>query len=251
MFHLYEQPEPQLAGILRSCVTVSNQMTQTVRYECAKCDSLFTSRVYLHQHEASVHNRLLHCPFCAALFSNKADFRVHVSAHTEKRYLPCAMCKKVFHDVAEYTTHARLHREPFLHRCDRCDGLFAQLSGLRAHEAAHATAAKFVHTIPGRSKRMSAFSGRGDGGSECAGLPVACQTAAASEAGPSTSRCAQKENLGAKSPAQRKRKREERDSRGELNSSLRNYVIVGGGRPFGFGWRPKSRIIGLWARLLN
>lgn len=139
-------------GVLQNTQTRS-QLTQTVRYDCSKCDSFFTTRLYLHQHESTAHNRIFHCPFCEALFSNKDDFGVHLIAHTEKKHLPCSFCKKVFHDVDEYATHVKLHTEPFMYKCDKCSAMFSQLSKLRTHSAAHVNR-KFIHTIPKFSKRL-------------------------------------------------------------------------------------------------
>lgn len=146
MYQYFDVDENGLADIPPNYSLVSHQQTQTVRYECSKCDSLFTSRIFLHHHEASVHNQMFLCPFCPVLFSNKPDFRVHVEAHSEKKYLPCAFCKKVFNQVDEYAAHLKEHREPFMFPCDKCPALFGQYSKLRAHHAVHVQK-KFIHNI--------------------------------------------------------------------------------------------------------
>lgn len=152
MFNYYHaEPTAQFATFQNTPLMVCKQI-QTIRYDCAKCDSIFTSRLYLHHHEASAHNRIFHCPFCESLFSNKADYATHVIAHKEKRILNCAFCRKVFYDVDEYAIHTKLHTEPFMYKCDKCSAMFSQLSKLRTHSAIHVNR-KFFHTVTKFKKR--------------------------------------------------------------------------------------------------
>lgn len=130
--------------------SISDRPTQTIRYTCSKCDSLFTSRKHLHAHELGVHNHLFHCPFCPILFSNKADFRTHVLAHAE-RYLPCASCNQVFYEEDKLRAHMKEHEAPMF-PCDRCDAWFNQYSLLRKHHKEFHVHKKFVHDIPEVSK---------------------------------------------------------------------------------------------------
>ncbi len=122
---------------------IRDRATQTIRYDCTKCDSRFSSKMYLYHHEAS-HQTIFACPFRCALFSNKPDFQRHVRSHTEKRYLPCSKCNKTFTDVTEYVSHVKEHTEKPMINCPYCTAKFIHLSEHRKHVRSHLKR-KFVH----------------------------------------------------------------------------------------------------------
>ena len=117
-----------------------NDVLENVRYNCDKCEKIFSHKTSLNYHIKSAHmNVRYHCDKCEKSFSHKTTLNAHIkSVHKNVRY-HCNECKKSF----TYKTNKRAHIKSALHIkntlkyfryfCDKCGQSFSEKSTLNAH----------------------------------------------------------------------------------------------------------------------
>ncbi|KAK7487338.1 hypothetical protein BaRGS_00021427, partial [Batillaria attramentaria] len=111
-------------------------------YACDVCHKGFADNGSLAKHRArgcyplsaaTLDAEKLPCVDCGKVFSDQANFDLHVSTHRGIKPFSCSQCGKSFTEACSLKRHTRLHTGQNLCRCLHCGRTFLENSGLKKH----------------------------------------------------------------------------------------------------------------------
>lgn len=165
-------------------------------FKCEKCDSLFSSEIFLQSHDVSEHNGSFECKLCDKRFTGrqyivrhnkivhgeemhpctvcnkKYKYKKFLKRHMDKNHgtnpenqFQCTVCPKKFSTLARFNFHTKNHFLPKIHQCDICSKMFKTETSLRTHKTTHLTfeersTTKSVFLCPICGKILFSQSGR-------------------------------------------------------------------------------------------
>ncbi|KAI9583944.1 protein snail [Glossina fuscipes] len=135
---------------------------KTFRFNCDKCNKMFSTSIGLTKHqqfhcpgsECQREKKQYCCQDCGKTYRTMGALKMHISTHTKPH--KCQKCGKAFSRSWLLKGHLRTHtgEKPF--ECSVCPRSFADRSNLRAHQQTHIENKKYACEICRKSfSRMS------------------------------------------------------------------------------------------------
>ncbi|XP_045457880.1 zinc finger protein 883-like [Melitaea cinxia] len=114
---------------------------------CKLCQTDFTDRKSLKEHNFEKHSSLKACNICNIKFNTLKSYNRHIHYHSiaEDSTIPlakmnkfdCKICKKSYRKINKLLEHNNTHTREKIYTCDLCKKEFLKKSGLRNHILRH------------------------------------------------------------------------------------------------------------------
>ncbi|XP_055713866.1 zinc finger protein 90-like [Phlebotomus papatasi] len=93
----------------------SEDMVQSVSYQCEKCGSVFKNLEKLSEHLRHQHGRKVKCEICGKFLKNRKSYNVHKKIHLDEKNYVCPVCSEGFTWNASMKNHVRTNHPNHVH----------------------------------------------------------------------------------------------------------------------------------------